>query len=105
MVVYRDRIVDADNLNMILYCACVGDLEVFNGRRLKYCPKRCHFSPKGMVARSQLAVMDHNENVGRKQAVTQTGMYTVSTCTYVVPCIVFQFCNELSIYNAFHCLS
>ena len=40
---------------------------------LKYCPKREHFSFKGMVARTQLAAMDNNENVGRGQAVDIKG--------------------------------
>ncbi|XP_033127656.1 uncharacterized protein LOC117125294 [Anneissia japonica] len=50
-----------------------GSLEVFHGMLLKYCPKREHFSYEGQRARLQLAVLDHNENVGRQQAVTQDG--------------------------------
>ena len=41
---------------------------------LKYCPKREHFSFNGMVARTQLAAIDHNSNTERKQAVLQTGI-------------------------------
>ena len=38
---------------------------------LKYCPKRLKFSYEGMYARTQLAVMDHNSNLSRKQALTK----------------------------------
>ena len=50
-----------------------GELEVYHSEYLKYCPKREHFSHKGMVARSQLTALDHNANCGRKQAVVQSG--------------------------------
>ena len=49
-----------------------GNIEVFHNLKLKYCPKRLAFSYKGMYARTQLAVLDHNENLGRKQAVTKS---------------------------------
>ena len=50
-----------------------GELEVYHSEYLKYCPKREHFSHKGMVARAQLTALDHNANNGRKQAVVQSG--------------------------------
>ena len=50
-----------------------GELEVYHSEYLKYCPKREHFSHKGMVARAQLTALDHNANFGRKQAVVQSG--------------------------------
>ena len=53
-----------------------GGLEVYHSMLLKYCPKREHFSYKGMKARSQLAAIDNNENVGRKQAVVERGANT-----------------------------
>ena len=40
---------------------------------LKYVPKWEHFSYNGMLARTQLAILDHNNNVNRKQAVVQNG--------------------------------
>ena len=40
---------------------------------LKYMPKRLSFSYKGMKARSMLAVMDNNFNIGRNQATTAKG--------------------------------
>ena len=50
-----------------------GELEQFHSLMLKYLPKREHFSFKGMVARTQLAALDHNFNVDRKQAVVTKG--------------------------------
>lgn len=50
-----------------------GNLEVYHSLLLKYAPKRQHFSYAGMVARTQLAVMDHNHNTGRKQATIKKG--------------------------------
>ncbi|XDV52409.1 hypothetical protein PO909_021139 [Leuciscus waleckii] len=46
---------------------------VFHSLLLKYCPKRIHFHYTSMLARTQLAVLDHNENVHRQQARTETG--------------------------------
>ena len=46
-----------------------GNLEVYHS--MKYCPKRQHFSHEGMVARTQLAALDHNHNCSRKQAVVK----------------------------------
>ena len=51
-----------------------GALEVFHSLLLKYCPKRQHFSHKGMKARIELAILDHNYNTKRKQATTKKGM-------------------------------
>lgn len=46
---------------------------MFNNLRLKYMPKRNHFTYKGMVCRGMLAVMDHNENAGRTPATAPDG--------------------------------
>ena len=55
-----------------LYDFChTGGLGVYHSMLIQYCPKREHFSYKGMKARSQLAVIDKHENVGRKQAVSK----------------------------------
>lgn len=40
---------------------------------LKYMPKRLHFDYNTMVARTQLAILDNNYNVGREQATTSEG--------------------------------
>ncbi|XP_039634607.1 uncharacterized protein LOC120544717 [Perca fluviatilis] len=50
-----------------------GALEVFHSSMLKYTQKRLHFSYDAMLARTQLAVMDHNANVGKEQAKTKEG--------------------------------
>ena len=51
-----------------------GSLEVYHSMMLKYSPKREHFSYKGMMARTQLAAIDNNANVGRKQATVERGV-------------------------------
>jgi hypothetical protein len=50
-----------------------GNLEVYHSLYNKYCPKRLHFSYTGMIARSQLAVLDFNSGVGLVQAETKDG--------------------------------
>ena len=50
-----------------------GGLEIYHSMILKYCPKRQHFSYKGMIARTQLAVLDHNHSTGRQQSVVNLG--------------------------------
>ena len=50
-----------------------GTLEVYHSVQTKYLPKRQHFSYKGMVARTQLAALDHNANTGREQATSSKG--------------------------------
>ena len=50
-----------------------GELEVYHSLLLKYVPKRLPYSYKGMVARTQLAIIDHNSNTGRKQATVTRG--------------------------------
>ena len=54
----------------LLTKAChTGELEVFHGAMLKYCPKRQAFDFLTMQGRTQLAILDHNLNTQRKQAV------------------------------------
>ena len=43
---------------------------------LKYCPRREHFSFRGMLARTQLAALDQNAHAGRQQAVASSGEHT-----------------------------
>ncbi|CAH3123666.1 unnamed protein product, partial [Pocillopora meandrina] len=50
-----------------------GNLEVYHSVQTKYAPKRQHFSYNGMVARTQLAALDHNANTGRQQATVSRG--------------------------------
>uniref|UniRef100_A0A8C1M8N5 Uncharacterized protein n=1 Tax=Cyprinus carpio TaxID=7962 RepID=A0A8C1M8N5_CYPCA len=49
---------------------------VYHSVLLKYCRKNLHFHYSSMAARTQLAVIDHNENVNREQATTSSGKYT-----------------------------
>ena len=50
-----------------------GELEVYHSLILKYCPKREHFSFRGMLARTQLTALDQNAHAGRQQAVASSG--------------------------------
>jgi hypothetical protein len=50
-----------------------GNLEVYHSHLLKYMPKRTHFSYQGMVGRTQLTILDHNNNCERKQATVKKG--------------------------------
>ena len=51
-----------------------GILEMYHGLMAKkYCQKVHHYSYHGMRARTQLAILDHNHNVGRDQAQTKEG--------------------------------
>ena len=58
------------DIKMLTSFQHTGALEVFYSLLLKYCPKRQHFSYKGMQARIELAILDHNYNIKRKQATT-----------------------------------
>ena len=52
-----------------------GILEMYHGLMAKkYCHKLHHYSYHGMRARTQLAILDHNHNVGRTQAMTKEGV-------------------------------
>ena len=59
----------------MIYCICInsnsGNIEVYHGLLCKYCP-RLSFSYEGMYARTQLAVLDHNCGINRKQAITKS---------------------------------
>lgn len=57
------------DLKQVTQACHTGSLEVFHNVLLKYCPKRLHFTYPTMLGRLQLAVLDHNLNVGRKQEV------------------------------------
>ena len=62
-----------EDLKHIVEFRHTGNLEVYHSVINKYCPKRLHFSLYGMIARTQLAILDLNccsENV---QAVSKEG--------------------------------
>jgi hypothetical protein len=50
-----------------------GSLENLHSLILAYAPKRLDFDPPGYLSRVQLAIIDHNRNVGR---ATIKGMNT-----------------------------
>ena len=50
-----------------------GNLEVFHSVLDKYWPKRLHFTLEGMIARTQLAVLDCNCGSNNSQATTKDG--------------------------------
>ncbi|RMX47325.1 hypothetical protein pdam_00021015, partial [Pocillopora damicornis] len=56
------------DIQQLTLCCHTGNLEVYHSLQTKYAPKRQHFSYSGMVARTQLAALDHNANTGRQQA-------------------------------------
>ena len=47
-------------------------VQVYHSVMTKYVPKRIHFSLEGMIARTQLAALDHNFNVGREHSTTES---------------------------------
>lgn len=50
-----------------------GNLEVYHSVVNKYCPKRLHFSMHGMIARTQLAVLDFNSGSENEQQMRKDG--------------------------------
>lgn len=60
------------------FCHTSG-IENYHSVALKYRPKRLAFAYESMQMRSQLAALDHNYNLGRKQATTQDGKLRYST--------------------------
>jgi hypothetical protein len=55
-----------------------GSLESFHNLCLVYAPKRISYSYEGMVTRTILAIIDHNENVGR-QVIGDQSKYSKAT--------------------------
>ncbi|XP_073514678.1 uncharacterized protein [Phyllobates terribilis] len=58
------------DLKEVSFLCHTGELEIYHSACLKYRPKTLHFFMDSMVARTQLAALDHNRNVHRvKEAV------------------------------------
>ena len=70
--VVQERKLQKDLAKMTNF-AHTGALEVYHSMLTKYCPKRQHFHYEGMLARTMLAALDHNNNTGRGQATTSSG--------------------------------
>ncbi|KAK2177520.1 hypothetical protein NP493_584g00011 [Ridgeia piscesae] len=56
------------DIRMLARFMHTGALEVYHALITKYAPKRQHFAYPQMLARTALAALDHNSNVGRSQA-------------------------------------
>ena len=62
------------DIGMLAEFIHTGILEMYHGLMAKkYCQKVQHYSYDGMRARTQLAVLDHNHNVGRSNSQTKEG--------------------------------
>ena len=69
----------ADMQYLAQFCH-TGNLEVFHSVLTKYCPKRIRFSMHGMIARTQLAVLDFNSGANCDQAVKKDGTPRYKQC-------------------------
>ena len=56
-----------------------GNLEVFHYLLNKFSPKRIPFTYEGMIARTQLPILDHNCGVSRKQILDEQGVGKINT--------------------------
>ena len=73
-VALEGTIKSTDLLNDLVYLTnfChTGGIEVYNSLYNKFCPKRSYFSWYGMIARTQLAVLDFNSTSQCIQTTTQ----------------------------------
>ncbi|KAE8595132.1 hypothetical protein XENTR_v10015546 [Xenopus tropicalis] len=70
IVLSRDINKDLPKLRNICH---MGELDVFRSNALKYRPKQSHFSTHSLIARTQLAALDHNRNVHHQLAILANG--------------------------------
>ena len=70
--VVENKKILADIKHLSKFCL-TGNLEVFHSVLDKYFPKRLHFTLEGMIARTQLAVLDYNCGSNNTQATTKDG--------------------------------
>ena len=70
--VVENKKILADIKHLSKFCH-TGNLEVFHSVLDKYFPKRLHFTLEGMIARTQLAVLDYNCGSNNTQATTKDG--------------------------------
>lgn len=66
------------SLRLLNHGQHTGTLESLHSLILAYAPKRLDFDPASYAARVQLALLDHNENVGRE---IQTGKTAIQYST------------------------
>ena len=62
-----------NDLSFLTKLCLTGVLEIYHSLYNKWAPKRQHFSYAGVLARTQLAVMDFNQGSNLKQARTKDG--------------------------------
>ena len=62
-----------EDLPFVVEFSHTGILEIYHSLYNKWAPKRKHFSYGGMLARTQLAVMDFNQGSKLEQATTASG--------------------------------
>lgn len=71
----------------IIYCMSpepLGALEVFHNALLKYAPKRQCFSNESMKQRTNLAILQHNENAVPKPKLDAEGQYQNYICEWEI---------------------
>jgi hypothetical protein len=73
-----DKHILRDIRHLDLFCQ-TGDLETYHSMMLKYCPKRQEFDYPSMVARTQLAVINNNVNIGRQQKTDSNDKLSFAT--------------------------
>ncbi|CAC5422193.1 unnamed protein product [Mytilus coruscus] len=76
--VVTDKLILRDRRQLDLFCH-TGALETYHSMMLKYWPKRLEFEYASMVARTQLAVVDNNVNIGRNQKTDANGKLSFAT--------------------------
>ncbi|XP_075692944.1 uncharacterized protein LOC142660247 [Rhinoderma darwinii] len=60
-----------NDLKQLSFQCHTGELEIYHSTCLKYRPKTLHFFMDAMVARTQLAALDHNRNVNKVKAMVK----------------------------------
>jgi hypothetical protein len=70
IVLNKKLLKDLRHLNKFCH---IGNLEVYHSLMTKYCQKRHEFDSVQMTARTALAVLDHNHNIGREQKTNSVG--------------------------------
>ena len=64
IVTQKQLVADMEKMNEKVYTTY---LEVFHSLKIRYAPKSIFYGMEKMVAATQLAALDHNNNVNRKQ--------------------------------------
>ncbi|XP_070550648.1 uncharacterized protein [Ptychodera flava] len=72
MSIVTDKRILKDIKHLSEFCH-TGSLEVYHSMMTKYVPKRQEFDYEQMLARTQLAALDHNANVGRAHRRNKNG--------------------------------